>query len=348
MIVLTRGDVRSLLDVRTCTDAVEEAFKLHAQGTTFGQGVLGVHVAGGGFHMKAAARRGSPAYFAAKINANFPGNRAKWNLPTIQGVVILFDAGKGTPLAVMDSMEITTLRTAAASAVAAKYLSRIDSRVLSIIGCGVQGRGHLIALASVRDFTRVLVHDQDSQTAQAFVSEMSDLVNIAIESCATAEEAAGAGDVVVTCTPGSRQVLGPGALRAGSFLAAVGADSESKRELDPDLLAESAVVVDSVEQCAAIGELHHALAANRMTLGDVCADLGQVVSGTHPGRRADGEVVIFDSTGIAIQDVAAATVVYERAVAASRGTRVGLDDGPSIGEGFFPTRSGKSARQRME
>lgn len=326
MLALTRSDVRQLLDAKTCMDAVEEALRLHTKGATFAQGALGTHVEGGGFHVKAAGLKGPPAYYAAKVNANFPANHERWKRPTVQGVVILFDAVNGTPLAMMDSMEITTLRTAAASAIAAKHLSREDSRVLSIIGCGVQGRGHILALIGVRPFTRVVVHDADHRRAEALARELSDLVNIAVEPVATASAAALAGDVVVTCTPGREQVLTAGELRPGSFLAAVGADNEHKRELDPMLLAQSAVIVDSLEQCAAIGELHHALAANLFTIADVRADLAEVVSGKRPGRASNSEIVIFDSTGTAIQDVAAAAVVYERALSGERGLNLLIAD----------------------
>jgi len=324
MLVLTQSDVRDLLDARTCVDAVEEAFRLQASGKTFGPGVLGTHLPGGGFHVKAAGSSGPPAYYAAKINANFPENPQRWNLPTIQGVLILFDATRGVPLAMMDSIEITALRTAAASAVAAKQLSRTTSKVLSIIGCGVQGRGHVIAMTGVRQFTRVLVQDTDPARAEALAYELSPLTGITIEPVAAARDAAHAGDVVVTCTPGREQVLDDGDLKPGSFLAAVGADNESKRELDPALLARSVVIVDSREQCASIGELHHAIAGNLMTVADVRAELSEVLSGERPGRLSDTEVIIFDSTGTALQDVAAARAVYQRALGQGRGQTITL------------------------
>ncbi len=323
-LLITRRDIASLLDMRSCIDAVEDALRSHADPATFSQGVLGTHVDAGGFHVKTAATNGKLKFYVAKINANFPGNPRQWDLPTVQGVLILFDTTNGTPLAIMDSMEITTLRTAAASAVAAKHLSRTDSRTLAIIGCGVQGRSHLFALTAVRSFTRVLVHDSDFQRREAFARELSIAIGIDMEPVASPPEAARVSDVVVTCTPGHNQILSEGDLRPGTFLAAVGADSDSKRELDPGLLASSAVIADSIEQCAAIGELHHALSANLMSRSDVRAELGQVVSGARQGRLSEKETIIYDSTGIALQDVAAAAVVYERALAAGMGQRISL------------------------
>jgi alanine dehydrogenase len=131
-------------------------------------------------------------------------------------------------------------------------------------------------------------------------------------------------DISVTCTTSRRAILHPGDVRAGSFVAAVGADNPEKQEIEPALLAASTVVVDVLEQCATIGDLHHALDAGVMTRADVHAELGEIVAGRRPGRAADDEIIVFDSTGTALQDVAAAALVYERAVAAGRGARVNL------------------------
>jgi alanine dehydrogenase len=160
-LLLTRGDVAALLTLDECIAAVEHAFALQAEGKALGPGVLGLHVPGGGFHVKAAGLRLSRFYVAAKLNANFPDNPAR-GLPTIQGVVVLSDGETGQPLALMDSMEITALRTGAATAVAARHLARPDARVATIIGCGRQGRIQLAALARVRKLERVYAVDRDA------------------------------------------------------------------------------------------------------------------------------------------------------------------------------------------
>lgn len=286
-------------------------------------GVLGTPATGGGFHMKTAGISNHRAYFAAKVNANFPDNPLSRGLPTIQGVIALFDASNGVPLAVMDSIEITCLRTAAASAVAAKYLSRDDANVVSIIGCGAQALPHVQMLSEVRNLKRIFVHDTDDARAEALVQSIEE---IGIEASAVLDYRAAVckSDIVVTCTTGRIPLLDRGDLPAGVFLAAVGADSERKRELDPHLLADSVVVVDIFEQCATIGELHHALDAGVLTLDDVRGDLAGLVSGQYAGRRTRDERVIFDSTGTALQDVAAAAVAYERACALGAGTVLSL------------------------
>ena len=326
-LVLTRRDVSRVLGVRDCIDAVERAFGLHAAGASIPPAVLGVHVEGGGFHLKSAGLLGDRSLFAAKVNANFPGNPARFGLPTIQGVIALFDAERGMPLAVLDSAGITSLRTAAASAVAAKFLAREDAAVATVCGCGEQGRSQLRALAAVRPLRRVHAFDADAASAERYAAEMTRELGIDVMVATDLAAAARRSDVVVTCTTARRWILGPGDVATGAFVAAVGADHPEKQEIAPALMAASAVVVDVLEQCEQMGDLHHAIAAGAMTRDDVAADLAEVVSGRKPGRRRDDEVVVFDSTGTALQDVAAAGLAYERALAAGIG--VSLDLGES-------------------
>jgi len=321
-LLLTRGDVQALLRMDECIAAVEEAFRAHAEGRAIPPGVLGTHVEGGGFHLKTAGLRTDRAWFAAKLNGNFPGNRERFGLPTIQGVVILADAERGTPLAVMDSMEITVLRTAAATAVAAKHLAAETAESVAICGAGVQARSQLRALAVVRPVRRVRVFDMDSARADEFAAEMSAELGIAVETASGAADAMRAAEMIVTCTSSRRPYVSYGDVRPGAFIAAVGADSEEKSEIDPELMARSAVVTDILEQCAHIGDLHHAIAAGTMTEHDVRAELGDVVAGRAVGRTSPDEILIFDSTGTALQDVAAAAIVYRKAVATGRGQRI--------------------------
>src|SRR5215470_13284016 len=149
LLILSRADVLELLSLRDCIDAVERAFRLHAEGQTLAPGVLSVPATGGGFHIKAAGLLGDRSYFAAKTNANFPDNPRRFGLPTIQGMIVLADAETGEPLALMDSASVTALRTGAATAVAAKYLARPGSRRVTVVGCGAQGEVQLAAIAAV-------------------------------------------------------------------------------------------------------------------------------------------------------------------------------------------------------
>ena len=323
--VLTRRDVRAVLDPRTCIDAVEHTFRLHAQGETFGLGILGTHVDGGGFHVKAAGITGTRPYYAAKTNANRPGNPRSFGLPTIQGVIALYDATNGVPVALMDSIEITLVRTAAASAVAAKYLARNDARVMTIIGCGAQALPHARAMAEVRSLERIWAFDTDAAHAAAFAHEAGEALGIPVAVTSDFRSAARSSEIVVTCTSSRTPFLGVADVAEGAFVAAVGADDDEKQELATELMAASAVVVDVLDQCAEIGELHHALESGAMTREDVRTDLAGLVSGVAV-RRSPNERAVFDSTGTALQDVAAAAIAYERACDRGIGLELSLSD----------------------
>ena len=323
-LVLTRRDVEALLDLDGCIDAVERAFTLRGEGRAPPAVSAGVPAPGGGFHVKAARLGEAPGYFAAKVNANFPENRVRHGLPTIQGAIILCDATTGRLLAVIDSIAITTLRTGAATAVAARHLARRVESVVTVCGCGVQGRVQLRALSRVRSVRRVQAWDVDGARAAEYAAEMTAELGIPVVTVPQPGAAARESDVVLTCTPASRWFLGRPDVRPGTFVAAVGADHEYKQEIEPELLASSTVVVDVLEQAATMGDLHHAIAAGLMTRHQVHAELDAIVAGKQPGRRNGEEIIIFDSTGTALQDVAAASVVYERAEAQSVGVRCSL------------------------
>ncbi len=319
-LVLSRSDVEGLLDLDSCFSAVEEAFRQHGAGKAQRPGALGVPGHEGGFHIKAGILNG---FFATKVNGNFFENE-KRGLPRIQGVIVVSDASTGTPLAVMDSVEITKLRTAAATAVAAKHLARPGSQVVTICGCGEQGRAQLRALARVLHLRTVHCFDEKEERARRFAKDLNAELGVEMRPANDLRTAAQASDVLVTCTPSKNPLLLPGFLSPGTFLAAIGADSEEKQELDPAVMASSTIVTDVTEQCAAFGDLHHALASGLVKREDVHAELGEVVAGRKPGRRSADEVIVFDSTGMALQDVSAASVVFARARAAGRGLAVDL------------------------
>jgi ornithine cyclodeaminase/alanine dehydrogenase-like protein (mu-crystallin family) len=321
-LLLTRSEVERLLDPRTCIDAVEGAFRLRGTGGRIESAVLGLHGEGGGLHVKAAGLLGERSYFAAKINANFPGNPTKHGLPTIQGVLGLFDATNGVPLLVMDSIAITLLRTAAATGVAAKYLSRRDASTVTIVGCGAQAIHQIAALKAVRPITRVQAVDRDAKVAGQFATRVKQELGIDASATDDLSSATRSSDIVVTCTPARAAFLDVRHVSPGTFIAAVGADNEDKSEIAPTLMGAADVVCDDLGQCRAIGDLHHAIAAGAMTNEDVFAELHEVVADPSRAPAGDDRIVVFDSTGVAIQDVAAAVVVYERAMAAKAGATI--------------------------
>ena len=326
-VVLRRADVRRLLDMRDCIDAVEHAFQLHSAGKTIAPGVLGAHVEGGGFHVKTAGLRPAgdrAGVFAMKVNANFPANPKRHGLPTIQGVIALFDATDGRVLALLDSIEITSIRTAAATAVAAKYLARMNANVVTVCGCGEQGRSQLRAILCVRPVQQVNAFDIDADRATAYAAEMSSELGIPVTAVGGLGEQTRDTDIWVTCTPAHRWFLGREHVRPGAFVAAVGADNGDKQEIEPELLASNVVIADVLEQCMSIGDRHHALTAGVMRREHVRAELAEIVAGTTQGRLTDDEIIVFDSTGTALEDVAAAALVYERALTTGVGVAMEL------------------------
>ena len=315
MRVFDAESVLRLLDMPSCIRAVERAFRARGEGRPAPSAMSGLELRGGSLHAKMASLELSRPYVAAKMNANFPRNPVEHKLPTIQGVVILFDGTNGVPLAVMDSASITTLRTAAASAVAVSLLARADASTATFVGCGVQARAHLEAIHHVRPLRRIFAIDTRPTIAGEFSVLARDSYGMEVTVGSSLAAATRGSDIVVTTTPSRSALLDVADVCPGTFVAAVGADNEHKQEIAPALLHAATVVVDDLEQCAHFGDLHHALAAGVMRREDVRASLDQIAAGTKPGRVDDAEIVIFDSTGLAIEDVAAAALVYERAAA---------------------------------
>jgi alanine dehydrogenase len=315
-LLLNRSNVQELLGLRECIDAVEKAFHLQGQGKISEPGILGMRTQSGGLHVKTACLTGAKAYIAAKLNTNFPQNHARFGLPTIQGVIVLYDAENGRALAVIDSIEITIKRTAAATAVAAKYLARTNSSVATICGCGEQGRAQIRALSLTLPLRKVFAFDVNPHASLRLAAELSREFQINIEPVRSLPDAIKNSDLVVTCTPATEFFVQKENIAAGTFIAGVGADDSHKQEIDPALLASAKVVADSLEQVCSIGDMHHAIVAGLMRKEDIYAELSDIAAGRKPGRTSDDEIIIFDSTGVAIEDAAAATLVYEKARAA--------------------------------
>jgi alanine dehydrogenase len=318
--LLRRSDIESLLSLRECVGAVENIFRLQGQGKVPAPGILGVRAPAGGLHVKAGLLPGDRNYLVAKLNANFPDNKTHFGLPTIQGVIVVFDAESGAPLAILDSIDITLKRTAAASAVAAKYLARKDSSVATICGCGQQGRAQVRAVLLVLPLTKIYAFDVNEQAAINFRNELSPELKIDIELVRDLAGAIQKSDVCITCTTANKSFVWKEDVSPGTFIVAVGADDEHKQEIDSALIASAKVVADSLEQSCAIGDVHHAIAHGLMRKEDVYAELCEIVAGQKIGRVADDEIIVFDSTGVAIEDAVAAAAVYERALADGIGT----------------------------
>ena len=303
-------------------DAVELGLRALAQGKATAPPPLGLELEGGGFHGKGAViKLDDRTYVALKFNGNFPGNPAQRGLPTIQGTILLCDGDTGSLLAIMDSIEVTLRRTAAATALAAKYLARPTPDTILICGCGEQAPAQLDALLAVLPLRNGLCWDHDGERAKAFARKYRSKSMTPVQDLASAARQA---DVIVTCTTATEPFLTADMVRPGTFVAAVGADNPNKSEIEPALMAKALVVTDSTAQCATMGDLHHAIEAGVIALGDVHAELAELIGGTKLGRTTEAQITLFDSTGVAVEDVASAVQAYKRALAAGARSRIAL------------------------
>lgn len=324
MIVLSRSDLQSLMRFGDYVNVVTQGFRMHAEGSTASPPPLHIPAEAGGFHVKAASLPLTPGYVAVKTNANFPGNRDRAGLPTIQGAILLFSSIDGTPLALLDSIEITIKRTGAATAIAAIYLARQESQVATICGCGEQGRIQLAALRHSLDIKHAFAWDDDMAVASAYARDMSDQYGIDVEPVSDLTEATLESDVIATCTTSRMPYLTLEHVRPGTFIAAVGADNPEKSEIHPEVMAQATVVADVAAQAVMMGDAHHAIRAGAMTADMIHAELGELITGRRGGRTNSSEITVFDSTGTGIQDVAASARAYELALSRAVGSRIQL------------------------
>lgn len=324
LLLLSRDTVRKTLSPDDYLDAAETAFRLLGGGRARLPYPMHLESGDGGLHVKAAAISLERSYAAIKVNSNYPGNPSGFGLPTIQGAILLLDGERGSPLALIDSIEVTTRRTAAASALAARYLAAPDSATITVCGCGDQGAAQLLSLAQVLPIRRGYAWDQDRDRAAVFAIQWSSALGIDLAPAQELAAAARQSDVIVTCTTASEPFLRTEMVRPGTFIAAVGADSPAKNEIEPALLARSVVYADVREQALTMGDTHHAVAGGFMAADDIAGELGDLVIGSAAGRSNNEPIFIFDSTGVAVQDATAAALAYERAVASGAGLTVQL------------------------
>jgi len=329
-LLLDETEIRRLLDAASCIRAVEEAFTACATGRARTPGVIHLDVpeSRGEIHVKAGHLSGG-AHYAVKIASAFPGNPAL-GLPANDGIVLAFDARTGAPAAILvDNGFITDLRTGAAGAIAARHLSRPESRIVAVIGCGVQARVQIECLALVRPFAEVRVYGRRAERARACAEEMAARPDrppgSRFVAVATARAAVEGADIVVTVTSSRAPIVRADWLAPGTHVTAVGSDAPDKNELEPGVLARAEpLVADSLPQCRRLGEIHHALAAGAIGEERVAAELGEITAGLKPGRLSADAVTVCDLTGLGAQDVAAAALVIERARAAGAGRRIAL------------------------
>jgi len=259
--------------------------------------------------------------FAIKVSPGFFDN-PKVGLPSLNGLMVLFSAKTGLVEAVLlDNGYLTDIRTAAAGGVAAKWLARADARTAAAIGAGAQARLQLEAIARVRNLTSAVVWARDPEKADRCAIEMSGALGIPVTVAESARDAVAKADIVVTTTPSTQPLLRAEWLLPGQHVTAMGSDAEHKNELEPAVIAAAGLYVcDRRSQCAALGELHHAIEAGAIAADADFPELGQVIAGHAPGRTSDRQITVCDLTGTGVQDTAIATFAWRQAESAGAGT----------------------------
>jgi alanine dehydrogenase len=303
-LLLDKQAVKSLLNMKEVLNTVEQAFRTWGEGKGNMPPKAYLTVENGDF-------RAMPAFLTGHagmkwVNAH-PNNKSR-NLPSVMAILIYNDPETGYPLAIMDATNITAYRTGAAAAIASKYLARADSRSLGIIGAGTQAHTQIIAHMELFNLNSVNAFDLSPASVEKLVS---DLPEFPIKAC-TIEEATGS-DILCTLTPSRSPVVMNEWISPGTHINAIGADAAGKEELDPQILKRAIVIVDDIKQSTAGGEINVPIQKGIYSINDIHGTLADLVLGKIPGRPDSQAVTVFDSTGIAIEDIAVAGLIYEKA-----------------------------------
>ena len=314
VLILSKGEVQSCLPMKRTIEAVRDAYIAFAKGRVQQPPVAHLDVKQ--YNGEVDIKSGFVEDFdiiGTKIASGYYDNH-KRGLPPGVAVIVLMDLKTSLPIAVMDGTYITAYRTGAAGAVAASVLARKNAKNVGIIGTGTQGRMQVHALKELFEIERIYAWDVSEASAEQYSEEMTKKLGIDVIAVTDVKTAVQDTDIVVTVTPSREALVMNDWIGEGVHINAIGADGPGKQELDPQIVARAdKVVVDSLSQCRRIGEIQHALAQNLITEKIVHAEIGQILTGEKRGRESDKEITLFDATGLAAQDIAAAHVVYEQA-----------------------------------
>jgi len=311
VLMITRHEIQELLTMDVALGAVEYAFRLEAEGKAIMPPKLYLNTPTGQGDFRAM-----PAYINGSAGVKwvsvYPSNYRR-NLPTVLATIILCDPDTGCPVAIMDGTCITEIRTGAAGGVAVKYLARRDSSVIGMIGAGTQAKTQLLAISEVLPrIEEVKIFDLHKNASLRYADDMGTKLNVNIRPVETIEEATEA-DIVVTTTPSRKPIVKKQHIRPGTHINAIGADAPGKQELESSLLAGAKIVIDEIEQACHSGEINVPLSQGQIKVDEIYGTLGEIVAHMKKGRENDEEITIFDSTGLAIQDIICAQLVYDKA-----------------------------------
>ncbi len=325
LMILDSSDIKLLLKMDNAIKLVEEAFKEKALKRI--QMPAKVYLF---FDKYNGDLRTMPAYFqhldiaGVKIVNSHPSNPIKYGLPTVMAIIILIDPRTGKPLCLMDGTWITGIRTGAAAAIATKYLARRNSKTIGIIGAGSMAPFHIEALYHIIKIESIKIFDINKSRAEKLARETELKYNISVKAVNECKEAVKDVDILVTLTPSREPIVKNEWIREGIHINAMGADAPGKEELDPLILKRAKIVVDDMEQAIHSGEVNVPISRGILSPGEIYGELGEIIAGIKTGRESDNEITIFDSTGLAIQDIITAWYVYEEAERKGYGRKITL------------------------
>lgn len=322
MLIVNAEDIRRLLPMAACVDVMDRAMRAASAGAVAAPERIIAPLADGiSYFILMPGALPDPLLYGAKIVSLHPGNPGQGR-PAVQGFVTLFDGGTGRPAALIDGAEITRIRTAAASALATRTLSRPDARSHGILGAGVQAASHLEAIACVRGIERTLVWARDFRKAQQFAAEQSRRVGFEVTAVEYPEQVA-ACDIVSAVTNAAEPVLQGAWLQPGAHLNLVGSHEANHREADTEAVTRSAIFVDSRRGALSeAGDLLIPMDEGRLSPGDLVGEIGEVLAGAAPGRRNPRQITLYKSLGIVAQDLFAAAHVLQAAQQAGAGLTI--------------------------
>jgi alanine dehydrogenase len=333
-LILARSEVEAALPMSECIASQEEAFREHALGTAKVPARIALEISEhGGFYIAMPAHLSQTSLgdeepagaMATKVVTFHPDNPMRYNLSPVGATVLLHNPKNGELLAIMDGTAITALRTAAGSAVATKYLAREESSILGILGSGVQAESHLVAMCQVRLITEARVYSRDQGRRESFARRMTDELGMAVVPVSSARDAVEGIDIVVTATTAREPIVDGKWFAEGAHINCVGSGLPDRRELDDTTVLRSKVVVDTRESALEeAGDLLIPMAKGLITEEWIHAELGDIVAGKAPGRTSEGEITLFKSVGVALQDVAAAARAYKQARSLGIGHNINL------------------------
>lgn len=321
--VIKQSEVAALLPMADCIGLVAQALEAAAGGGAVQPPRTMMPVPGtSGFLGLMPGYLNTPETLGVKLISVYPDNFGT-GVESHQGVIVLFQPGTGTPVALMDAGEVTAIRTAAASGVATRALARDEASTLALLGYGVQARTHLDAMRAVRNITRVRVWGRSAERADAFAQAESKRTGLPIEAAATAEAAVAGADIVCTLTASATPILEGRWLEEGMHINAVGAATPTTRELDTEAVVRSRLYVDLKESAInQAGEFVIAKSEGRLQESHIVGEVGEVLAGLAPGREDAGQITLFKSLGIVVEDLVSALHVYDAAKARGIGVMV--------------------------